>query len=228
MSNSASSNDTPTGSPAGEPSPLATQSTVDAYQLLTRTSRQSMDQTEYLTMLRYWFGTMMLDRTIRFRPKTEAELAELRTSFNSLSLDEVFNRSAALANLEIHALLTRRVANLTPFATAVIERILDREDPSAFPPLDKPTLRQFRSPTMFNGTEYSKEECDRIHAEMSAEQIQDDVAETAAALIKCFKKLGSLSPESLAELKTNCTREVRRHYTLEHALKRYQRTRGIG
>ena len=227
MSNSASSNDT-TGSPAGESDPLATQSTVDAYQLLTRTTRQSMDQTEYLTMLRYWFGTMMMDRLTKVIPKTAAEQAEMRAGYNALSLDEVFNRSAALANLEIHALVTRRVANLTPFATAVIERILDREDPSECCPLDKTTLRQFRSPTMFNGTEYSKEECDRIHAEMSAEQIQDDVAETAAALIKCFKKLGSLSPESLAELKANCTREVRRHYTLEHALKRYQRTRGIG
>lgn len=227
MSNSASSNDT-TDPTAVEPSPRATQSTVDAYRLLTRESRQSMSQTEYLTMLRYWFGTMMIGRFSEIRHQTEAELAEQRIRFESLSLDEVFNKSAALANLKIHALLTGRVANLTPFATVVIERILDREDPSECCPLDKPTLRQFRSPTMFNGTEYSKEECDRIHAEMSAEQIQDDVAETAAALIKCFKKLGSLSPESLAELKANCTREVRRHYTLEHALKRYQRTRGIG
>jgi ElaB/YqjD/DUF883 family membrane-anchored ribosome-binding protein len=155
----------------------------------------------------------MIDRYSKIRPKTEAELAEQRIRYDSLSLDEVFNKSVALANL-------------TPFATAVVERILDREYPSEFFPLDKPTLRQFRSPTMFNGTEYSKEDCDRIHAEMSAEQIQDDVAETAAALTKAFTKLGSLSPESLAELKANCTREVRRHYTLEHAFKRYQRTRG--
>jgi hypothetical protein len=168
----------------------------------------------------------MIDRYSKIRPKTEAELAEQRIRYDSLSLDEVFNKSVALANLEIHDLLRGRVANLTPFATAVVERILDREYPSEFFPLDKPTLRQFRSPTMFNGTEYSKEDCDRIHAEMSAEQIQDDVAETAAALTKAFTKLGSLSPESLAELKANCTREVRRHYTLEHAFKRYQRTRG--
>ena len=211
MSNSASSNDT-TGPSVGS-DPLATQSTVDAYQLLTRVSRLSEPQTEYLTMLRYWFGTTMIDRYSKIRPKTEAELAEQRIRYDSLSLDEVFNKSVALANL-------------TPFATAVVERILDREYPSEFFPLDKPTLRQFRSPTMFNGTEYSKEDCDRIHAEMSAEQIQDDVAETAAALTKAFTKLGSLSPESLAELKANCTREVRRHYTLEHAFKRYQRTRG--
>jgi hypothetical protein len=185
-----------------------------------------MDQTEYLTMLQYWFGTMMIKRLSNFRPKTYVQLVAMRVSYDALSLDEVFNRSVALANLEIFDLMRGRVDNLTPFATAVVERILDREYPSEFFPLDKPTLRAYKPPTMFNGTEYSKEDCDRIHAEMSAEQIQDDVAETAAALTKAFTKLGSLSPESLAELKANCTREVRRHYTLEHAFKRYQRTRG--
>jgi hypothetical protein len=224
MSNSSSSNNT-TGPSVGS-DPLATQSTVDAYQLLTRESRLSEPQTEYLTMLRYWFGTTMIDRYSRIRPKTEAELAEQRIRYESLSLDEVFNKSAALANLEIHDLLRGRVANLTPFATAVVERILDRQHPSAFLPLDRPTLRAYKPPTMFNGTEYSKEDCDRIHRDMCAEQIQDDVAETAAALIKAFKKLGSLSPESLAELKENCTREVEANFTLELALKRYQRTRG--
>jgi hypothetical protein len=80
---------------------------------------------------------------------------------------------------------------------------------------------------MFNGTEYSKEDCDRIHKDMSAEQSQEDAAEVAAALIKCFK-LESLEPDSLAELQENCTREVKRHFTLEHALRRYERTRGTG
>jgi hypothetical protein len=184
-----------------------------------------MDQTEYLTMLRYWFGTMMIKRSTKYIPRTYVELVAMRGRYDVLSLDEVFNRSIALANLEIFELMRRRVNNLTPFSTAVVERILDRQYPSAFPPLDRATLRAYKPPTMFNGTEYSKEDCDRIHRDMKVEQIQDDFTEFSAALIRSFK-LKSLEPDSLEELMENCTREVEENFTLKLALRRYERTRG--
>jgi hypothetical protein len=216
MSNSASSSNT-TGSGVG-------QSNVEAYVALSRESRKSVAQSEFMAILRFWFGTVMIDKYYK-GSKTEEKLAEQRARYDALSLDDVFNRSLGMVGLEIGDLLRHRVANLTPFVTLVVERVLDREHPSEFRPLDIPTLRGFKPPTMLNGTEYSHEECCRIHADMSVEQIQDDIAQTCAALIKTFN-IQSLQPGMVAELTANCTREVKDKFRVEDALKRYERTRG--
>ncbi|NDD93000.1 hypothetical protein EBZ37_13075 [bacterium] len=73
---------------------------------------------------------------------------------------------------------------------------------------------------MYKGREYSAEECRKIHADMSAGEIQDEIAKTCSPILKIVKVVPS---DSLAEITKIATEHVKDNFSVEDAFQRYER-----
>ena len=186
---------------------------VSAYLVQSRECRKSISKSAFLTLLRIWLRTRALGRP-------SADLDSIRTYWNDMPVDDVFNKAMATANLEILDLRRGRIAKLTQFATIVIEYVLDRETYPEFWPLDSETLSRFKAPYMYKGREYSAEECRTIHEEMIEGQIVSEIARAREVFTKMLKRL---SPASLAEITKHAEEHVREGFTIQDAFERYER-----
>lgn len=152
----------------------------------------------------------------------------LRTYWNDMSVDDVFNKAMATARLEIQDLRRGRITTLSQFTATVVEYILDRETYPEVWPLDRKvldaethkTLDRFKPPYMYKGCEYSAEECAEIHEEMSLGQIVSEIARAREVFTKILKHL---SPAALAEIDKHAEEYVREEFTIQDAFERYER-----
>jgi len=195
------------------------QAQVSIYLALHREYRQFVRKPAFRRILRIMLRTRALAQPSA-AGKTGAALDEIREYWDTLSEDSVFNKAMAMANLEILLLKRGRIAKLSEFATIVIEHVLDHEHYPEFWPLDSESLAHFKPPYMYKGREYSAEECRKIHEDMSAGEIQDEIAKTCSPILKFVKVVPS---DSLAEITKIATERVKDNFNVEDAFKRYER-----
>ena len=194
---------------------------VGAYLAQSRECRKSISPSAFRTILRIWLRTRALG-------KPGADMDGLRTYWNDMSVDDVFNKAMATARLEIQDLRRGRIAKLSQFTATVVEYILDRETYPEVWPLDRKaldaetreTLARFKPPYMYKGCEYSAEECAEIHEEMSLGQIVSEIARAREVFTKILKRL---SPAALAEIDKHAEEHVREEFTIQDAFVRYER-----
>jgi hypothetical protein len=195
------------------------QAQISIYLALHREYRQFVRKPAFRKILRILLRTRALAQPSA-AAKTGADLDKIREYWDTLSEDAVFNKAMAVANLEIILLNRGRIAKLTEFATIVIEHVLDHEYYPEFWPLDSESLAHFKPPYMYKGREYSAEESRKIHADMSAGEIQDRIAKTCSAIRKIVKVVPS---DSFDEIQRIETEHVKDRFKIEDAFQRYER-----
>ena len=199
---------------------------VRIYLALPRESRYRVPMSKFLSIIRTWLRTRAIG-TLDLTKPIAKDMDAIDARMASYDEDDVFNMANLTAMTEVDEFLEGKRSKLTQFTRIMVERVLDRETYPEELPLDRASLERFDPPYMSNGRLYSSDECRTIHAIMIEEQILETIAKARKGLERGLNT-HPLSPEALADLTENCTRYVKKRFTVGDALRRYVRTRGAG